>query len=133
MKGKLWTVLAVMVILSVGLAACGPKPTEAPATKAPEAAPAKFECTDKVGCIDIGPQDPIRIAYMFVVSGPDASLGTDTKRGAEMAFEDKKEVLGHAVELIGEDSLCSAEVSGLKRFSMARLSSVATYFLSRSD
>ena len=27
MKGKLWTVLAVMVILSLGLAACGPTPT----------------------------------------------------------------------------------------------------------
>jgi ABC-type branched-subunit amino acid transport system substrate-binding protein len=43
-KRKLWTILAVMVILSLGLAACGPKPTEAPApteapTEAPTAAP----------------------------------------------------------------------------------------------
>jgi ABC-type sugar transport system substrate-binding protein len=38
-KGKLWTVLAVMVILSLSLAACGPTPapapTEAPPTEAP--------------------------------------------------------------------------------------------------
>jgi hypothetical protein len=30
MKGKLWTVLAVMVIFSLGLAACGPTPTPEP-------------------------------------------------------------------------------------------------------
>ena len=70
---------------------------------------AKYECTDPVGCVTVGPKEPIRIAYMFVVSGADASLGTDTKRGAEIAVEDQGELLGHAIELIGEDSLCSAE------------------------
>ncbi len=38
MKGKLWTVLAVMIILTLGLAACGPQPTAVP-TEAPPAAP----------------------------------------------------------------------------------------------
>ena len=35
MKGKLWTVLAVMVILSLGLAACGPTPAPPPPTATP--------------------------------------------------------------------------------------------------
>jgi branched-chain amino acid transport system substrate-binding protein len=68
-----------------------------------------FECTDPRGCVDIAPDDPIRIGYMMVLSGGDASLGTDTKRGAEIAVDDQKEVLGHSIELIGEDSLCAAE------------------------
>jgi len=70
---------------------------------------AKYECADPVGCVTVGPKEPIRIAYMFVVSGPDASLGTDTMRGVAIAVEEQGELLGHAIELIGEDSLCSAE------------------------
>jgi len=31
------------------------------------------------------------------------------KRGVEIAIDDKKDVLGHKIELIGEDDLCSAE------------------------
>jgi branched-chain amino acid transport system substrate-binding protein len=68
-----------------------------------------YECTDPNGCVTVGPGKPVRIAYMFVVSGADASLGTDTKRGAEIAVEDKKTILDHPIELVGEDSLCSAE------------------------
>jgi branched-chain amino acid transport system substrate-binding protein len=87
-------VLLVSMITVLILSACGG---------------AKFECDDAVGCVDIGPNEPIRIAYMFVVSGADASLGTDTKRGVEIAVDDQGELLGHAIELIGEDELCSAE------------------------
>ena len=46
---------------------------------------------------------------MFVVSGADGSLGTDTKRGAEIAQSDRPTVAGHTVELIGEDEGCNAE------------------------
>jgi branched-chain amino acid transport system substrate-binding protein len=70
---------------------------------------AKFTCADPKGCVDIAPKDPVRIAYAFVVSGGDASLGTDTKRGSEIAVDEKKEILGHAIELVGEDELCAAE------------------------
>ncbi len=68
-----------------------------------------FECTDEWGCVDVAKDDPVRIAYAFVISGPDESLGTDTKRGAEMAVEAKKEVMGHTIELIGEDEQCNPE------------------------
>ena len=75
-------------------------------------APAKapFECTDAIGCVDIPPGDPIRIGYALVIVGPNASLGIDSRRGIEIALEDKGwEFLGHPIELVGEDSMCSAE------------------------
>jgi branched-chain amino acid transport system substrate-binding protein len=116
-------VLAALILSACGGGATPVPPTQAPAapaaTKPPEAtkppaptqppAPAKFECKDAVGCVDVAPGKPIRIAYMMVVAGPDASLGTDTKRGVELAIVDKKTVLDHPIELIGEDTGCGAE------------------------
>jgi len=88
---------ALVVAFAVVLSACAP------------AAP-KFECKDKLGCIDIGPNDPIHIAYAFVVSGENASLGTDTKYGVELAIDDKGgKLLGHPIKLSGQDSGCNAE------------------------
>jgi branched-chain amino acid transport system substrate-binding protein len=69
----------------------------------------QYQCTDPKGCVDVGPNDPIRIGWMMVVSGADATLGTDTKRGMEIAIDDKKTVLDHQIELVGEDELCNAE------------------------
>ncbi len=60
--------------------------------------------------MDIAAGDPIHLAWIQSVSGATAPLGTDEVRGVEMAIDDKGgEVLGHPVELTGEDSLCSAE------------------------
>ncbi|MBN1661455.1 MAG: branched-chain amino acid ABC transporter substrate-binding protein [Anaerolineae bacterium] len=91
---KAFGLLIVLVMLATALAACGGT---------------KFECEDEWGCVTVEAGDPIRIAYMFVISGADESLGTDTARGVEMAAEDKGEILGHKIEILGEDSLCSAE------------------------
>ncbi len=68
-----------------------------------------YECEDEFGCVEVPKGEKIRIAYSFVLSGPDESLGLDTKRGVEMAAEEKGEILGHEIEVTGEDSLCSAE------------------------
>jgi len=63
-----------------------------------------------LGCIDIGPNDPIHIAYAFVTSGDNSTLGLDTKYGAEIALDDAGgKVLGHTVKFDGQDSGCSAE------------------------
>ncbi len=93
---RTFKIASLFVLVAMLISACGP-------TAKP------YECTDQVGCVTVAPGKPIRLAYMFVVSGPDASLGTDTKRGVEIAIDDKKEVLGHPIELIGEDSGCNAE------------------------
>ncbi len=90
---------------------------EAPATEAPAAteeavaeAPATEGCTDAIGCVEVAAGDPIHLAWIQTVSGATAPLGTDEVRGVEMAIDDKGgELLGHPVELTGEDSLCSAE------------------------
>jgi branched-chain amino acid transport system substrate-binding protein len=98
---KVFALLTVIMILTLALAACG-------GTTA--------ECTDEFGCVEVGKDEPIRIAYSFVISGPDASLGTDTQRGVEMAAEevqfegqDVGMIQGHSIEVVGEDSLCTPE------------------------
>jgi branched-chain amino acid transport system substrate-binding protein len=87
--------LAILMIASMVLAACGGGP--------------KYECTDPLGCVDVGPGEPIQIAYALVISGPDETLGVDSRNGIEVAIAMKGQVLGHDVQLSGEDDGCSAE------------------------
>jgi branched-chain amino acid transport system substrate-binding protein len=106
--------LSLLLIAGVFLSACAAPaaaPTQAPSGGATAAAPAgPFTCTDKLGCVDIGPTDPIHIAYLFVVSGDNSTLGLDTKYGAELAVDDAGgKVLGHDIKFDGQDSQCSAE------------------------
>ncbi|GAB4539629.1 MAG: hypothetical protein Kow0063_28600 [Anaerolineae bacterium] len=97
-KRKLFGMLLVFVTVALVAAQCV-VPTPAPT----------YQCTDEWGCVEVGKDEPIRVAYSFVISGPDESLGTDTKRGLEMAAEEKGTVLGHQIEVVGEDSQCNAE------------------------
>ena len=116
--------LSLLVLLSLIAAQCGgaateapPAPTEEPVAEEPapeEPAPepeqvAEFTCEDPIGCVDIAPGDPIRVGYALVISGPNETLGVDSRRGVEIAISEKPEVLGRPVELVGEDALCSAE------------------------
>ncbi len=118
MTKRLFVLLSVLVLTSMALAACGPAPvvaTEAPvvATKAPVVAteaPAAYNCTDKLGCVTIGPSDPVHIAYWGVLSGADGSLGEDSKRGVEIAIDDMKgKFQGHDILLTTEDAGCTPE------------------------
>ncbi|MEW6567827.1 MAG: branched-chain amino acid ABC transporter substrate-binding protein [Chloroflexota bacterium] len=111
------TMLGVMVIAALLLAACAPAatPTEAPPveTVAPvetEAPPPPFECTDAIGCVDIAPGDPIHLAYLLVVTGANETLGVDSRNGIEIAVDDLGGLLlGHPILLTGEDGGCGAE------------------------
>jgi branched-chain amino acid transport system substrate-binding protein len=96
MSKRLFPVIALLAIISMLIVACGPSA-------------AKYECTDALGCVDIGPNDPIHLAYAMVISGPDETLGIDSRTGVEVAIALKGQVLGHDVELTGEDDGCSAE------------------------
>lgn len=115
---RLFVLLSVLVLASMVLAACAPKTTPTPAvttapaaTEAPTAttAPAKFECKDPLGCVEVKPGEPIHIAYALVISGPDETLGVDSRNGIEVAIALKGKVLGHDIKLTGEDDGCSAE------------------------
>jgi branched-chain amino acid transport system substrate-binding protein len=117
MHKKLLTLMSLLMVAGILLAACAPAaaPTQAPAateapmaTEAPSAGGA-FECTDQIGCVTYGPDDPIRIASALVISGPNAQLGLDSQYGVEIALDFRGQVLGHDVELQAEDDGCSAE------------------------
>lgn len=91
-----YALLALLMIAGMVLAACGP-------------AASAFECTDSIGCVDIGPGEPIHIAYAMVISGSDETLGIDSRTGVEVAIDLKGQILGHDIQLTGEDEGCSAE------------------------
>lgn len=126
MKKSAFFVLAVLMIAAFVLAACpAATPAPAPATGGDTAAPteavaadtastggdtaASCECTDPKGCVTVGADDPVRVGWMMVVSGADATLGLDSKYGAEIAASDRGTIAGHPIELTGEDDGCSAE------------------------
>jgi branched-chain amino acid transport system substrate-binding protein len=138
--------LTILVVAALALAACGgaaapaapagdaAAPAEG-ATEATEAAPAEGDaaaapaaggCTDPLGCVTIAAGEPIKIAYAMVTSGPNGSLGIDSQRGMEIAVEDLGgEVLGHPIEIIGEDTGCSPEGG---QAAAAKLASDASLF-----
>jgi len=135
MSKKAFALLSLLVAASMILAACQPaatptaeetappppeetevmteEPTEPPVEETlmpTEPPPAAFECTDEIGCVDIAPGEPVHIAYLLVVAGPNESLGVDSRNGIEIAIEDVGgEILGHPIQFDGEDGGCGAE------------------------
>ena len=62
------------------------------------------------GVVKIKKGEPVHLAYWFVISGPNTSLGMDTVRGCEIAIQDfGGKVKGHDVKLSGQDSGCNPE------------------------
>jgi branched-chain amino acid transport system substrate-binding protein len=73
-------------------------------------ASAQVKYEGKLGAVKIKANEPIHIAGWMVIAGPDASLGTDTKRGVELAAADKGgKLLGHPIKLTFQDTGCNAE------------------------
>ena len=86
------SMLLVLLILAAGLQAQGP------------------ECEDAIGCVVIGPDEPVTIGYMLATSGAVAFLGEDSLGGIELALLARdNQLLGRDIELLGEDSLCTPE------------------------
>lgn len=101
MSKRFSTLLAVLLVSSLLLAACG-------GGGAADSGDA-MECTDEIGCVEVAAGDSIHVAYMLTVSGATAFLGEDSLGGIQVALANRGQVLGHDVELTGEDSGCSAE------------------------
>jgi branched-chain amino acid transport system substrate-binding protein len=100
----IFIVLAAVITLAAAPALAQQKKAE-PAKKA-----AEFKCEDPIGVVKIKKGDPIHIANWMVVAGPDASLGTDTKRGVEIAVDDVGgKLLGHPIKITTQDTGCNAE------------------------
>lgn len=91
----------ILLVAAFVLAACAPAATPTPAFKPPQ---------DKIGVVAIKPGEPIHIAFWLVIAGPNASLGEDSKRGIEIAIDDKGgKLLDRPIKLTGTDSGCNAE------------------------
>ena len=125
---KALAVLAVMVVVLIGCGGQQPAAEQAQDTAAEikEAVEAKAEeaqeaveeaveeamaegCSDPLGCVTIAAGDPLKIASVLVIAGPNDTLGIDSQRGVEIAIADRGQVAGHPVELVAEDGGCSAE------------------------
>lgn len=62
------------------------------------------------GVVKLKKGEAVHLAYWFVVSGPNTSLGMDTVRGIEIAIEDfGGKVKGHKIKLSGQDTSCNPE------------------------
>ena len=73
-------------------------------------APAPEPCTDKLGCVDIGPDEPLKIGVAQALTGKVAALGREQVRGLELALDRRgNKILGHAVRLLSEDTGCNPE------------------------
>ena len=67
-------------------------------------------CSDDIGCVAIGPEDPVTIAWMLVTSGANSFFGEDSLGGIEIAVERRDgTLLGREIVLVGEDSQCTPE------------------------
>lgn len=91
------TALVLSVLLAAGAPFAAPAATMGPVT-------------DPIGVVKVGPGEPVTIAWWLVITGPNEALGTDSRRGIEIAIDDAGgRLLGHPIKLIGEDSGCGAE------------------------
>lgn len=96
MTKRKFSILSLIMVTSILLAACG---STAPA----------LECTDAIGCVTYGPDEPVRIASALVITTADAQLGIDSQYGVEIAIDFQGKLLGHDIELQAEDDGCSSE------------------------
>ena len=66
--------------------------------------------TDAIGVVKVAKGQPVFLGGMMVLAGPDLALGLDASRGAQIAFDDHKNmVAGHPIKYLPEDAGCSVE------------------------
>lgn len=72
---------------------------------------------DEFGCVEVASGEAIQLGTLLAISGDVASLGQDSQNGVALAIDyldgtldgTPGQLLGHDVELVNEDDLCSAE------------------------
>jgi branched-chain amino acid transport system substrate-binding protein len=73
-------------------------------------APAVTPPADPLGVVTVAPGEKLHLAFWGVLSGADASLGTDSQRGVEIAIADRDgKLLDHDIQLTSQDALCTPE------------------------
>jgi branched-chain amino acid transport system substrate-binding protein len=88
--------IAFLLLAAIILQACG-----SPA--------GSFACTDRLGCVEVSAGEAIRVGALLTLTTADSPYGIDALRGVEIALADRGAILGHSVELVQADDLCSEE------------------------
>ncbi|MCY3780582.1 MAG: branched-chain amino acid ABC transporter substrate-binding protein [Chloroflexi bacterium] len=71
---------------------------------------ADSHCMDELGCVEIGPDDPVVFGAILLMSGAASFYGEDTLGGVEIAINARDGMLlGREIELVVEDEQCAAE------------------------
>lgn len=92
---RIFGLILFFFVATMVLAACGAE---------------KLECDDAIGCVEIAPDEPVKLSSLQAISGPVVNLGTDQNRAIEIALDDRNnEFRGHPITLQVEDDLCSSE------------------------
>ena len=119
---KLTKLLPFFLVIALLLAACGGAATEAPAAEEPAAAepaaaePAAAEpAAAEPAAAEPAAAEPagtIKVGLLAPLTGPVPTFGTSTREGAELAvkqWNEKGGINGQQIELIVEDSQCTAD------------------------
>jgi branched-chain amino acid transport system substrate-binding protein len=81
-----------------------------PASFNAQAINAYYECYDPLGCVRVGPNEPLHVAFWGVLSGSNSFLGQDEQRGIEIAIDDLEgKFHAHEILLTSHDALCSLQ------------------------
>jgi branched-chain amino acid transport system substrate-binding protein len=104
MSKRLFSLLAVVLVASMMLAACSPAATAVPATAAPTANPVPDVCaSDAGGCAIIKSGQTIKIGMGAPMTGDNAQFGIDISNGAKIAVSDAGQFQGFSFELDVQD------------------------------
>ncbi len=95
-------VIAILSVVTLGAVAC----TMAPPITPPQASPT---CPDTLGCVEFAPDEPVVLAALLVLSGPNNALGQDQFNAIDIAVADYGLLHGHEIVVQPTDSECSAE------------------------
>lgn len=117
MSKRLLSILGILVVASMILAACGapqsatPEATEPPATvteapvqtEEPSSGEPAACASDAFGCAKIEAGQTIKIGMGAPLTGDNAPFGIDISQGATIAVQDAGEFEGFSFELVAED------------------------------
>jgi len=107
---------AVPLTLLFVLAACNNTPGASASAEASASQPAQDPSAAcavlEGGCVEVPAGEPLQIATALSITGDTSSLGLDSQFGAQVAQEERGQVLGRDVEVVHEDGGCSDAASG---------------------
>jgi branched-chain amino acid transport system substrate-binding protein len=116
---KYLSILALVGALTLVAAACGDDDGgETTGGGGATATGGAVDCeADEFGCVEIPAGTPIQLGSLNSISGDTAALGTDVNNGVTLAIDyldgaldqTPGQLLGHDVDLVLEDDLCSPE------------------------